>query len=394
MDIPEITKIIDAAAGIPKTQLGEKDRLDCLAACHRLQGALETPLEACQRFLFGLLEGTGLRLGIQMKIFEETASSRDPFTVDELAVSISADRQLVGRIVRLLAAMKLYDVLGHDRYVATPLAAGFVGSSPMSLMVQQVGPAMPVVAWLPEYFEEKGYADPSDGFKGPWQYTYQTPDHYFEWLAKRPELQRVFSAVMGHGRMSRDTKWFEFYPVEEKLRAQSPFDTALVDVGGGLGHELISFRNRFPDFEGRLVLEDQAHVVASIRDLPPGIQTIGHNFFEPQPSSLRGAKAYYLRTVLHDWPDSQATTILKNIRELMTKDSVLLIHESAMPVENASPKSAFYDFMMMAYFSALDRTEQQFTELLSGAGFSLVQVWRPKDAAPDSPILFEAVVKN
>jgi hypothetical protein len=58
MDIPEITNIIDGAIDVPKTQLSEKDRLACLTACARLQGALESPLEACQRFLFGVLKLT------------------------------------------------------------------------------------------------------------------------------------------------------------------------------------------------------------------------------------------------------------------------------------------------------------------------------------------------
>jgi hypothetical protein len=54
MNIPEITKIINDAANGSKTQSREEDRLACLAACARLQEALETPLEACQRLLFGV----------------------------------------------------------------------------------------------------------------------------------------------------------------------------------------------------------------------------------------------------------------------------------------------------------------------------------------------------
>jgi hypothetical protein len=253
---------------------------------------------------------------------------------------------------------------------------------------------MPVVASLPEYFAEKGYKNPSDASNGPCQYAYQTQDHYFDWYAKRPELQRVFNAVMSQGRMGRGMQWFDFYPVEEKLRVKSPSDTVLVDIGGGLGHDLINLKNRFPNLEGKLILEDLPHVLAAIEDLPSEIQTTSHDFLKPQPSCLKGAKAYYLRTVLHDWPDKQATTILQNIRELMTQDAILLINESPMPDVDVPPKATFYDFMMMVSFSSLDRTEEQFSKLLDASGFKLVQVWRPNNSLAGPAVLFEAVIKD
>lgn len=57
---------------------------------------------------------------------------------------------------------------------------------------------------------------------------------------------------------------------------------------------------------GRLVLQDLAHVLESA-DLPSEIDVQAHSFFDEQP--IKHAKAYYLRTVLHDWPDKQAVQI-------------------------------------------------------------------------------------
>ena len=260
-------------------------------------------------------------------------------------------------------------------------------------MLKCRGATLPVVASLPEYFAVKGFQNPSDAFDGPWQYTKQTKDHYFDWIAKQPKLQEAFNTVMTISRLARGDEWFDFYPVEEKLLVNLPEDALLVDIGGGIGHDIIAFKNRFPNIEGKLIVEDLPIVAAEAKNLPAGIEAVGHDFFEPQPSSLANARAYYLRTVLHDWPDKQAKVILEQVRAVMAKDSILLINENAIPDSNVPLYPAQLDFTMMACFSSLDRTEQQFSNLLDSAGFTLVKVWRPKVVLPGSAVLFEAVPK-
>lgn len=195
-------------------------------------------------------------------------------------------------------------------------------------------------------------------------------------------------------RKGRGEEWFEFYPVEEKLlSAQSTNEILLVDIGGGIGHDLVAFKDRFPKAQGKLVLEDLPNVVAEA-PLRDGIEALGHNFFDPQPPQLKNAKAYYLRTVLHDWPDNQSRIILRHIRNIMSEDSILLLNENSIPDTNVPLFAAQADFTMMACFSSLDRTEQQFAELLDSSGFHLRKVWRPKVVLPVSAVLFEAVIKR
>jgi len=57
-------------------------------------------------------------------------------------------------------------------------------------------------------------------------------------------------------RFTSGEQWFEHFPVMEKLSGEKKEDVLLVDVGGGVGHELISLKKRFPDLEGRLVVQD------------------------------------------------------------------------------------------------------------------------------------------
>ena len=96
-------------------------------------------------------------------------------------------------------------------------------------------------------------------------------------------------------------------------------------------------------------------VIDDVKELPSGIEAMKHDFFKPQP--VRNAKAYYLRTVLHDWPDKQAREILSNIRGTMSKHSILLINENALPDDNVPLYPAELDISMLVLFSSLERTK-------------------------------------
>ena len=178
--------------------------------------------------------------------------------------------------------------------------------------------------------------------------------YYFDWLKSQPWYQSAFNTVMGIQRMNRGEEWFEFYPVKDRLRAGSS-ETLLVDVGGGLGHDLPAFKKPFPELPGKLIVQDLPVFIDDVKGLPFGIEAMKHDFFTPQP--VRYAKAYYLRTVLHDWPDKQAREILSNIRLAMNKHSILLINEDALPENNVPLYPAELGISMMAAFSSLDRAQ-------------------------------------
>lgn len=249
---------------------------------------------------------------------------------------------------------------------------------------------MQISAKLFEYFENNGYKNPEDAFEAPFQFAFNTKQHYFDWLQTQPEAQSAFNSVMTFSQQLRGKDWFEIYPVAEKLNSSS--DRALlVDIGGGVGHDVIAFKKRFPDMAGELVVQDLPQVIQSIDGaLPDGIVAIGHNMFEPQP--IRGAKAYYLRTVLHDWPDKQALDVLARIREVMAEDSVLLINEHTAPESLEVPVvPVTLDIQMMEVFSSLERTEEQWVSLLERAQFKVAKVWKI-DTVGTLVSLFEATL--
>lgn len=186
--------------------------------------------------------------------------------------------------------------------------------------------------------------------------------------------------------MNRGVDWFDFFPVATKFQGVAPTESLLVDIGGGLGHQLIAFKQRYPDLAGRIILQDLPVVLGDIKELHPGIETMPHDFFKEQPT--KGARAYFMRNVLHDWPDKQASLILKSIGDAMGPSSMLLIDENVLPESGVSLFSAQTDMFMMAMYSALERTESQFRNLLEVSGFEVVHVY---DQPEGSAKVFEAV---
>lgn len=247
---------------------------------------------------------------------------------------------------------------------------------------------MQVTAKLFDYLELNDYKNPDDAYHAPFQLAYNTKNHYFEWLSQNSEKQEVFNSVMTQAQQHRGADWFELYPVEEKLRV-SPDQVLLVDIGGGVGHDITAFKKRFPDLPGQLIVQDLPQVIDTIKGpLPEGITAIGHNMFKQQP--ITGARAYYMRTVLHDFPDKQALDSLARVRDAMTEDSVLFVHEHTMPSGLEAPAiAATLDIHMMEIFSSLERTEKEWTALLEKAGFKVVNIWN-EGSVGQSTALFEA----
>ena len=63
-----------------------------------------------------------------------------------------------------------------------------------------------------------------------------------------------------------------------------------------------------------------------------------HDFFKPQP--IRGAAAYLLKSIIHDWSDPYASQILKRLREAAEPHTKLLIIDRILPYACRVPEDA------------------------------------------------------
>ena len=97
------------------------------------------------------------------------------------------------------------------------------------------------------------------------------------------------------------------------------------------------------------------------------------DFFKavPQDSDL-----YFMKHILHDWTDEQATTILRNChRELQGKpNGRVVLLEFVVPPGNEPHPSKTIDIEMLFFPGGRERTGQEWQKLFSDAGFRLTRI--------------------
>lgn len=229
------------------------------------------------------------------------------------------------------------------------------------------------------------YSNPPPGLKDPMEWTHG--HRFFDFFAHNQEARKDFNDYMSARREGYQLQWFDIFPVHERA-VQKPVDDAngvlVCDVGGGHGHELVKFQQKYPDTKGRLVLEDLESTFDGL-SLPAGIEAVPHDFFQPQP--VTGARFYYMRQIMHDWSDEDCRTILGHLVGAMDADSTLLIDDYVMPPTDAEFRAVHMDVCMMIYLRSEERTQRRWTTLLESAGLEVVKVWTPETG-------FESVIET
>jgi hypothetical protein len=283
--------------------------------------------------------------------------------------------------------------VGKDSYTATPFSYATNDPTIAAGLIYSFEGMIPTFHGLPEFLAKTDYQSPSNADDGPVQYGLKTDKPFFAILQSNPRLGSAFNNFMA-GYAAARPRWASFYPFEERLGGASGDGPLVVDVGGGLGHELAGFDTaRGGSLPGQLVLQDLPSVISEAqesKELPGTVKAVAHDFFEPQPTEYRGARAYFMRLILHDWPDAKCAIILANLRDAMVKGhSKLLINEAVLPDTGAPWQQTSLDWTMMGMLVSRERTESQWRELLGKAGLKISGIW-----SKDAESVIEAVLED
>ncbi len=150
---------------------------------------------------------------------------------------------------------------------------------------------LPIFAKAPEFFESNGFKSPSEYKDTPFQLAFQTKLGFYEYLAQRPKASKNFHTYMKSYQLGTP-QWVDWFPVKEQILDEfrrndsgggKDDNVLLVDVGGGHGHYIKLFHQKFPHAPGHLILQDLPGTLAGIDQLGEGIEAMAHDFFTPQP---------------------------------------------------------------------------------------------------------------
>lgn len=136
-----------------------------------------------------------------------------------------------------------------------------------------------------------------------------------------------------------------------------------------------------------------------MREYPQAIKTgrvklVPHDFFSYQP--MRGAEVYFMRYILHDWPDDECVTILSHLCDAMSPTSKLLIVDKVLNTSVGSDRmkpaplplpanygvaQAFgnlHDLAMMACHNGMERTPEMLEAVAQRAGLKITKIWESR----------------
>ncbi|KAI1378721.1 O-methyltransferase-domain-containing protein [Hypoxylon crocopeplum] len=157
----------------------------------------------------------------------------------------------------------------------------------------------------------------------------------------------------------------------------------LVDIGGGTGDVAIALAKEFPRLH--IIVEDKAHSISVGEsglplELRSRIQLVERDFFSPRPvetEAICKTKTFFLRMVLHNWPDKDVGGIIRHLLPSVRAGARLLIMEMMLPPPGTVPENMEWwmrslDMEMMVEFNSRVRSKEDWEKLFEGISPGLV----------------------
>jgi O-methyltransferase domain len=154
--------------------------------------------------------------------------------------------------------------------------------------------------------------------------------------------------------------------------------THLCDVGGGHGLTLGSLLVQHPHLRGtvlerpRVLAQPDAFWAAKLGVGDRCTYVSGDMFHAVPP-----ADAYLLKRILHNWNDAECGQILSTIHRAAPSQGRVFIIEHIVPGPDTPHFAKLCDLQMLVLLTGRERTLEEYTGLLAGAGWTYRQTWCP-----------------
>ncbi|EED19306.1 hydroxyindole O-methyltransferase, putative [Talaromyces stipitatus ATCC 10500] len=377
-----IESLVAAGKAYENNEPGAREAL--IDNSRALATSLEIPSEFLQRsFWAEPALSASIRIAVNVKLFQHLKESGESgLSAEVLSAKTGIDIVLLQRLARHLVAMHLL-TFRDGAFHATILSNGLAEENYQDSIAFCYDTARPSFNGFPEFFQKTEYKSPSLGtLDGPFQNAHKTQLPFFDWLIATPPNLQHFDSFMSAYRAGK-ANWYDpgFYPVAERLITgfdTSESDVLLVDVGGGRGHDMALFCAQYDSsaHKGRVVLQDREPVIAAVKEASQNLpfEAQAHDFFTPQP--IKGARAYSLHSILHDWSDEDGVKILQNLAPALRKGySRVLFNEIVVSEEKPTLAATSMDLMMLAHFAVRERTEAEWKGILENAGLRITNIY-------------------
>jgi hypothetical protein len=307
---------------------------------------------------FGAWLAQALHAAVRLGIAD--ALQAGPLTADEVAHRVGSDPGATYRLMRALASQSVLKLRRDGRFALTRIGRTLVADDPASVA--------PMIAFIGDPAHREHWSHLEHSVRtGETAVGKVRGMPFFSYLDTDPELAQVFNdAMTGASAVA----------IESAVPAYDFSGSRLiVDVGGGHGALLAAVLRAAPGARGLLFDLPQvvagAHPALTTAGVAARCEVAGGSFFESVPA---GGDTYLLKTVIHDWDDERSVAILRNVRSAIAPGGTLLLLEMVLPEGAPAHLGLLLDLEMLAAAGGRERTQREYAELLSRAGFRLQRV--------------------
>lgn len=320
------------------------------------------PAQHLLQFATGYVPCSALWVAAELKIADLIGSGSK--AVAELARETNTNEDGLFRTLRLLAMVGIFTETEPRHFALTPAAELLRSDHPQSMR--------DTVVWLADPFHFRIAAE--------LLHSVRTGEPTVEHVTGKPAFEYFASDKLEFDRFHLAMTNLSAMAVSAALEAYdfSGYKT-IVDVGGGHGFAICSILKKYPQMQG---------VLFDLKDIVPGgdqrIRELGlekrcrtehGDFFKSVPE---GADVYFMKHILHDWTDEQATAILGNCRKAFDRQGKrtgrIVLLEFVVPPGNEPHPSKIIDIEMLFFPGGRERMEKEWRELFAGAGFRLTRI--------------------
>lgn len=308
--------------------------------------------------ILGAWVAQGIAAAAQLGVADALADG--PLRPDELARRVEANPDTLDRLMRALVSEGVFRRTRDGRYALNPLADTLRKDAPVSIagMAKFVG--------SPEHREHWSHL--GDAVRtGEAVIPKLRGQATFDYIGSVPELAAIFNDAM------TSVSELAIAPVTAAYDF-TRFGT-IADVGGGHGRLLAAVLTAAPAARGMLYdlpqVVEGAPAMLGKYGVAERVQVVPGSFFDSVPA---GADAYLLKNIIHDWPDEDALTILRNVRAAATPGTTLLLIEAVIPDHDREFLGKWIDMEMLVGVAARERSEGDYRRLYQQAGFQLTRV--------------------
>ncbi|HYP29991.1 MAG TPA: methyltransferase [Blastocatellia bacterium] len=317
-----------------------------------------SPEEFLTQLAFGALLTQAMYVAAKLGIADLLAEGPKP--VGQLAAATNTHERSLYRVLRSLAGAGIFQEVDPRVFALTPYAEPLRSDAPKSI---RSGAIFMGEAWHWNVWGNLLYSVQTG--KTAWGHVLGA--EVFDYFAENPDKAEIFNGAMTDMSVS-------IAPVIVEAYDFSGFKT-LTDIAGGHGYLLAQILKANPDLRG--ILFDVPQVIAGAgsllerEDVSGRVEKVSGDFFASVP---KGADAYIMKHIIHDWDDERSIKILSNIRAAMPDHGRVLIVETVVPAGNEPHYSKLLDLEMLASPGGAERTADEYRDLLAAAGLRLNRI--------------------